>query len=200
MFNTQSRKNARLYLAFVGNVLTGRPVQVPIINRNVPGDVSGWRPESLVILVEEGRRQLDSQRDRLRHTTERAQVLLGISLALLGFGVSVFEPVLRDADGIGRVAVIAAWAVGFAVSLLAVAGAAASIVSRADLTTIDATRMSTWEEPVISQLAADYATAVILGENTVAARALMLRMATRVTVVAAFLLVAARVAAEVRFA
>ena len=189
-------QSAWLFWSFIRSLLLGSPLRVPAVNPNAARSIRGrgWQPESVAALIEEGRRQLDHQTDRMQHVTDRAQVLLGIALVVVAFGADTLN-VVSDDQGRSEQASTGLWALGFLAALVAALAAGSIIVVKAMFGQTDTTMISHWDEPVLEQLADDYADTVIDGENVVAARVLMLRKSTRVTLFAGGLLALARVAA-----
>jgi hypothetical protein len=175
---TWKQKDINSTLAFVLALLFGGSVIPERLNPNEPADLSGLSPESLRLIVEQGRRQLDAQSERFRHTTDRAQTLLTVSLVALAFVAGILSRV-TSTNGAQRVIAATFWAVGIVLVLLGATAAAAVIVVRADFSAIDTTQMTHWSEPVLPDLASDHARSVIRGENTVAARVTLFRQATR---------------------
>lgn len=165
--------------AFVLALLLGGRVTPTPLNRNSPGPIATFNDADCKLLIEEGRRQLDSQADRFKHTTDRAQVLLTASLVVVAFVAGILHRV-SQAGGRHGVFALAIWAAGAAFTIVGLAAAASVIVVRADFDAIDTTVMSNWEDrPILQKLAGDYAKVVVLGETTIAARVTMFRLATR---------------------
>jgi len=182
-------REIRLTWAFVLAMLFGGAARPTSVNPNRPGDVSKFGEDSLRLLVEEGRRQLQEQTDRFTHATERAQALLTVGIVVLGFVSATFQHA-NDAWEFFRVAALTLWVLGLALTLVGLAAAAAVIVVQAEFKAVDTTQASTWTPPIDRRLAADYVEAVVLGETTVAARVTVFQQATRLVswgaVVAAF--------------
>ena len=146
--------NTGLLRAFLWSVLVGGTVSPALENPNSPGDMAGFDEESLRIVIEEGRRQVDSQSERFRHATDRGQVVLTVALALLGFLAAQLDRVSKvHAD---RLWVFwAVWGAAALVSLIGTAAAAAAVVVKADFLAVDTTQISTWTSPVLRELARD---------------------------------------------
>jgi hypothetical protein len=190
---TDRLRKSQLFWSFLRALVTGHGVDEPEVNTNLPGNLAGWDDDSLRQLIDEGRRQIDRQAERFTHTTDRAQILLGIGLVVIAFGTSLFSDV-RGTDGLVEVLASGLWLIGTGTAVCGTLGAGSVIVARAVFANVDSTHISTWSPPVLAQLARDYAQAVITGENTLAARVQMLRSSTRVILHAAVLLTFARVA------
>lgn len=179
-----------LLRAFLWSILVGGTVAPILPNPNSPGDMSGFDEESLRLVIEEGRRQLDSQAERFRHATDRAQVLLTVALALLGFLAAQIDH-LDGLHGYRHWLFWAAWGLAVLLALTGTAAAAATVVVKADFDAVDTTQISAWTPPVLRQLADDYAHVVRTGEVTVAARVTIFRQATRIIVWSAIISAAA---------
>lgn len=177
--------------AYVLALLFGGPVGVPKVNPNQPGDLEQFEPEDLRLVIDEGRRQLADQAVSFRHVTDRGQVLTTVSLAVLAFWAASGRSFSDDTwtATLGQVL----WAGGGVLAIIGVAASASVVVVQATFTAVDTTEITTWEPPVLRRLAADYAGAVVNGENTVASRVTLFRQATRI-VVWASVLVASSVA------
>ncbi|MGZ6609192.1 MAG: hypothetical protein ACXVFI_19245 [Solirubrobacteraceae bacterium] len=172
------QKNMNSTVAFVLALLFGGSVSPERLNPNEPADLTALSADSLHLVVEQGRRQLDAQSERFRHVTDRAQTLLTVSLVALAFVAGTLSRI-NNTHGSQRIVATTVWAVGLLLVLLGIATAAAVIVVRAPFSAVDTTQMTTWSEPVLTQLATDHAKSVILGETTVAARVTLFRQATR---------------------
>jgi hypothetical protein len=156
---------------------------VLVADRNEPGDMNRWSDEELLILVEEGRRQLDRQHDDLERIRGRAQVLLAFGLALEGSIAALQSQLVSH----GPCWVWILWILGLLAGGWSVLGAGATSVVRADMTMIHAAALSRYEPPVLSKLAADYAATMMEGENQLATRLTNLRHAVAWLLIAAFL-------------
>lgn len=150
---------------------------------NKPGDLEGWSPEDLELLVEEGRRQTDRQTADLERVRGRAQVLLALSLALTGAAASLID----DVDVAGHVAIWGFWILAIAFGGWALLGAAATATVAAEPEIIHASVLSRYDPPIQDQLAADYAAIVIKGENELAVRLTDLRWGVTHLLVAALM-------------
>lgn len=154
--------------------------------------MTDWSNEERRLLIDEGRRQLDRQRDDLERIRTRAQVLFAASLALGGVVASLYDAI-RDAS---CTVVWVLWAVALLLAAWSAAGAAATAVVRADMEVIHVAVLSRREPPIESELAADYAAAVRAGENAVAVRLTNLRWAVSYLLAAALLTLASWVTAS----
>jgi hypothetical protein len=174
----KQQKDINSTVAFILALLFGGSVTPDRLNPNEPADLGQLTPVSLQLIVDQGRRQLDAQSERFRHVTDRAQTLLTVSLVALAFVAGIVTRI-SGSHGAQRVFATIGWAVGLLLVLVGIAAAAAVIVVKAEFSAVDTTQMTHWSEPVLTQLAADHAKSVILGENTVAARVTLFRQATR---------------------
>ena len=170
-----------LTVAFACGLLFGGAVTPTMTNPNSAGDMDKFTEADLNLTIDEGRRQLDVQSARLENVQGRAQTLLAIALAALGFVVASFGR-LSHVHGTRHHVALAVFVIAMAVVVLGVACAAAVVVVRADFDQTDATQVSRLESPIIRHVAVDYANAVKVGEVTVATRVTLFRMATRYTV------------------
>lgn len=137
----------------------------------VPGDLDEWDEYSLQIMIDEGRRQLDSLAAQFEQTRSRGQYLFTLGLALL----------VTMAAGAARYneyfAVFVIWFIGYLLLVVAVLGAAAIVAAPGQLGGIDAVLLSrTSAETDISRvLATAYSRAVIISADSVRVRHSLLR-------------------------
>ena len=171
-------REVRLTLGFVLALVLGGRMDPPIVNQNVSGTMAGFGAADYSLVIDEGRRQIDSQSERFKHATDRAQTTLTIGLIVLGFVAGIFQRA-NNADDWHRAVGLALWFIASCLSVSGIAAAASVIVVRADFMRVDTTQMTHWASPIQQQLAADYAEAVVLGESTIAARVNVFRQATR---------------------
>jgi hypothetical protein len=183
-----------LACTFIAALLFERRVKPTFENSNQVCDLGQLDPESLRLIVDEGRRQAEDQVNRFRHTTDRAQILLSVSLAAMAFWVGSFALVSRTADW-ERVVTAALWTVGGIGLMSGLAAAAGVVVVKASFDQVDTTQMTSWKDSVLRRLAADYADAVRRGEVTVADRVTAFRQATRLVVWGALLVAMASIVA-----
>lgn len=129
--------------------------------------------------------QSTAQNDRFRHATDRGQLMVTVDLALLGFLAALLHQVL-EVHGDRKWWALGVWCAAALLAVIGTAAATAVMAVKATFSGIDTTQITTWDPPVLRQLAADYAKAVRVGEMTVALRVTIFRQATRVSVLAAF--------------
>lgn len=135
-------------------------------DRNEPGTLGGWSSDDRALLIEEGRRQLDRHGAEIERVRTRGQVLFAIAIALIGSTASLLEKVDSSSSAFGWLI----WGSAIMVGVWATLGSAAvaTVAARADM--IHTTVLSRYAPPVEGSLAADYAAAVVAGENAVAVR------------------------------
>lgn len=150
---------------------------------NCPGDLSGWGEEDLMILVDEGRRQLDRQHEDLERIRGRSQVLLAFGLALEGAVASLQQSIVKTDDLFAW----SLWVFALVAGAWSILGAAATSVVRADMQMIHAAVLSRRKAPILLDLAGDFAAIVMQGENQLATRLTNLRHAVMWLLIAALL-------------
>ncbi len=170
-----------LTAAFIAGLLFGWEVKGEQESPNHPGDVTEFDELSLRLVVEEGRRQIDNQSERFKHTTDRAQVVVTVSLLALPFWVGLFSLARKSRHWQEWVSG-GLWVLAGFLLVCGLAAAAAVAVTKANFEAIDTTQITTWDPPVLRRMAMDYAGAVRLGEGTVADRVTVFRQATRLLV------------------
>lgn len=167
--------------AFVLALVFGGSVTPTLRNPNEPGTLDNHTDDDLRTIIDEGRRQLDNATANFEHVQGRAQSLLTVALAVLGFTAGAWRP-LQESDGTQRVIATVLFGAAATFAVLGVAAAAAVIAVRADFDQVDTTQVSNMPSPVLRELALDYASCVKRGEITLATRVTVFRMATRYTV------------------
>lgn len=145
-----------------------------------PGALEAWSADELSVLIDEGRRQLDTQASRLDSVRTRAQIVLTTCIAVLALVAGGLRTI-ADAESI---CAFSLWSIGVAADVLAALGAAAVIVVRKDMGNIHATAVSQLEPPILQELAASYARTVRVGERTIAREVTVLRDAVLLSLVA----------------
>jgi hypothetical protein len=137
--------------------------------------------DELDIIIDEGRRQIDTQVRRIEYASTRAQILLVFAIAVIGYIASKFaaagqlEQPWKD---------VSRWLMLVGLGLLAygAAGSGAVLTTRVTLTRPDTTDLANGGAGVRKRLAVDYAESVILGENTAASRITNLRISVLLVV------------------
>jgi hypothetical protein len=171
-------RHVRLAPAFLLSLLLGGPVSALRQNPNQPENIGTFDDADLQFVVDEGRRQIDAQRSDFEHVQSRAQSLLAVGLAVLGFSAGGLGWLTR-VHGATYAADLLLWIVAFGVVLIGVGLSASVVVVQANFDRIDTTQMTRWTTPVLRSLAEDYAKSVRVGEITVADRVTVFRLATR---------------------
>lgn len=152
----------RAYLFQVRGLIPGIEVPSLIVHRLTPGDLDGWGPEDLLLLVENARHQLDRQRNDIEAVRQRAQFLFSTCLGALGlFGLAAAQ--FAQSLGWFCLALFAGSLV-----LAAMLGAAGVVVARKELRIVDSAHLSSISPPVLKILAKGSAGSVATGENTLA--------------------------------
>ena len=154
------------------------------LTKNDPsaGDIESLSQDEWELVVEEGRRQLDAQADRLQHVQGRAQALLTVCLALLAVVVGGYGRIRDESGEFDCWPRVVLWIVGAGLVVVGLALSAAVIAVRADFDQIDTTTLTQKPRPLWRETAKEYANAVKRGEVTVADRVTVYRLATRYTV------------------
>lgn len=146
------------------------------------GDVEQWSDDELGLLISEGQRALDDQRNRFAQIRATAQVVLPIAVALVVVFGSELRGVVAEPTHWVRYTMYAAWAVGTGLVLLAALGAAAVLVVRSDFGSILPTALSQESPPVRRVLARAYAEQTPTGETTCGTRLTVIRDAVMLLV------------------
>lgn len=165
---------------FVWAMLLGGEVKPTHENPNRPGDLSDFDDASLRLLIEEGREQAQRQNERFRHATDRAQILLTVDLALLGFLAALLHHLL-GLHGTREIISVVIWAASVAAVVFGTAAATGVVIVAARFGGIDTTIISNMSPPVMRELASSYASSVRIGELTADLRVTAFRQATRIT-------------------
>jgi hypothetical protein len=154
-----------MYLAHLRGLWPGAKVPCFRMHPSSPNDIEGWGVEDRQVLIEEGRRQLDAQRDQSEQIRGRAQFLFttAIGLAAVSFaGRPTVFAAKSDAP-------LTIWSLGLLLTMLGLFGTASVIVARKEFGSIDASLMTIqYEPPVPPKLAASYSRQVQRGADTVA--------------------------------
>lgn len=172
--------------ALLLGLLFGGRVIPRLTNPNHVGEMRDFETADFDILIEEGRRQVDSQVEAFKHVQARSQLLFTAGLAVLAFVAGGLGRTY-DVDGLLKILCFFLLVPAGVLVFSGVGVAAAVIVVRADFVQVDTTQLSTWNVPLKPRLATDYADAVRIGEITVASRVTAFRTATRQTIWGAYL-------------
>lgn len=156
--------------------------------RHVAKPVKGWSAESLYALIEESRREHDSQKSSLDRILSRSQFLFTTDLALLAFYGTVASAVWVDSSlawavCLQRVLIVAAGLV----LVLSLLGSASLIASRKPFEGVSAVVMSKWEMFDLEHLANDYTGSLATGDMTNNVHLSVFGSVVRMTLLAALL-------------
>lgn len=143
------------------------------LDLNKAGDISAWSSSDIRLLIEEGRRQVDTQHEDLERVRSRAQAVLAIGLVLEGTAGSLRAAV----DSAHATYLWVLWIVALLFVAWGVLGSAATAVVRADMQVIHAAVLSRRAGNVERCLAEDYAEMVAQGEDQIGTRLINLRIA-----------------------
>lgn len=163
-----------LYFGAVAQLLmTGRaPATLDTYGGSSPTQLEGWSDEQLTLMLDEGRRQLDSFNGRFDSLRTRAQWLFTTILALLVFVGGQLDTL------IGRhVLLQLGWYLGAVLLVVALLGAASVFLGTAQLGSVDTVLLSA-EDPsqnMLEVLARSYPKAVVVSANTFRSRFTILR-------------------------
>lgn len=137
----------------------------------VPGDLNDWKEEDLHLVIEEGRRQLDSLATQFEQARSRGQYLFTLGLALL---VTTAAGATRFNENL---IVFVIWFIGFLLLVVAVLGAAAIVVAPGQLGGVDSVLLSrtSADADIVRELAAAYPRAVVTSADSVRVRHSLLR-------------------------
>lgn len=169
----------RQSIALVGAFVGGKEYRSPNVNANKAPEVlpDGVSAVAAQTLIDEGRRQLAAQGGRLSNIQGRAQHLLTITLAEVGFlGVNL----TNASETISTLLI----GVGLLLALCASALAGATSVVAATFDAPDTTQLAhrAAQGDFLQGLGLEYARAVIVGEDAVADRLTHFRRASRLAV------------------
>lgn len=174
----------RMYFHQIKGVWAGHPVKSWQVHTIAPASAEGWLREDQILLIEEGRRQLDDQRSTLENLRARGQYLVTSNIAL----VALYATLLTTTIALASVAAFVTWLVGVAVLVLSTLGGTAVLVGAKALGGVDTAKFSQSTDSPAAALADAYANCVGLGENTVATQITVFRDAVALTLVAVLLL------------
>lgn len=160
---TWNKRRCPLSTAFLLALVLGGRVEPELPNPNEPGSIDNLSDDDARLLVEEGRRQLDSQQQRFTNVQARAQALLTIALAVLAFAANAIENVATSTGGFAVGVERLLTAIAMLLVLAGVGLAAAINVVRADFDQTDTTQISRWSAPLLPNVAADYTKVVRRG-------------------------------------
>jgi hypothetical protein len=172
----------RVYLTYCAALF--RPgVAVPVFEAPAmfTADLTGVSDPDLMLVIEEGRRQLDRQYADLERTRGRVGTALTVGFAALA-AVAGLGPTALD----GPRPSLILWLLSAVFIILGIAGAGAVLTAQARLGAVYTNLYA--KSPSRDVLAQTYAEAAQVGEVTIAARVTVLRDATLLLVLGAWLL------------
>ena|SRR6266699_194129 len=155
---------AMVYVRYLLGLWPGRALPTFEVHEAEPGNMESWSDDDTVLVVQEGRRQLDRQSSDLESIRSRAQFLFTTCLGLLALTFAGTKTLTAT----HRWWVLVPWSVSLLSTVVSLLGCTAVIVGRKEMGAVDSTRLSRQRSPVLPTLAASYARAVRVGENTVA--------------------------------
>jgi hypothetical protein len=137
-----------------------------------PTDLEGWGDDQLLLILEEGRRQLAEFNDRFDGLRVRAQWLFTTILALLVFVSGQLEHLTNR-----HWTFFVAWFLGAILLVVALLGSAAVFLATAQLGSVDTVKLSAENpaEDLVALLARSYPKMVVISANTCRARFTILR-------------------------
>ncbi|MGM0931162.1 MAG: hypothetical protein ACQEXN_15860 [Actinomycetota bacterium] len=165
----ETKQEAIVYMDHVLGLLPGRNVHYFAVDQGKPGDMAGWDATDKILLIEQGRIQLERQRQDLENIRQRAQFLFTTTLGTIGL-VSLGFPQLATHSG-----ALILWFLGVTVLVMAMLGAAGVVVAKKLLREIHTSLLSMQASPLYDALAIAYAGSISQGENTVATQITVFR-------------------------
>jgi hypothetical protein len=179
---TNLKQEARIYLRHVlALFLPGIYVPVFEAYRIEPSPLDGWQDQDFNLLIDEGRRQLDVQREELERVRARGQFLFTTAGALLAVMLGFGRRVVRHES----ITLFLLWSFGALLVTLGLLGAASLMTARGEFGAIDTRLLSATRPPVLEDLARAYPEQVGPGENTLATRIAVFRDAATLVVLGA---------------
>lgn len=134
------------------------------VHSRTSGALDGWQTRDFDLLIEQGRLQLNRQRQDLENIRSRGQFLFTSALGVLGLIGFALPEIARSVDGLAFVL----WITSGALTLITILGAAAVVVARKTVGEVDASILSRVDSPIEETLARAYGDSISEGENTVA--------------------------------
>jgi len=154
-----------VYFGYVSHLLLpGRRVPSYFEEQHFQASLPNWPDADLQLLIDEGRRQADSQGATLLEVRGRAQWLFTGALAVVT-ALAAAASVVLTSPCLTWEKVL--WFVSISIVGYAALGAAAVITVRGDFGAILASELSTRKPPLLPSVAKDYAEMLEIGDNTV---------------------------------
>lgn len=139
------------------------------------GSLTGWSPDDLQLLVEEGRRTLDYQQGQFDRIRTTAQVVLPLSIALLALVAAELTSLIDPLASCPSVLWYVGWSIGTILVLLSGLGAAAVLSVKSGFGTVFPPLLSQCAPPILPILARAIAEEVPTGERTLGTRLTVMR-------------------------
>lgn len=151
-------------------------------------DLASWEHDELDLLIEQGKYQLERQRNHLRDLQTHSQVLLTTALGALLFAINRLSGTLRSEsnNAITWTSILLIIAALFL--FIGALGVASNVAAKNLLGTIDITLLSNVEPPRKLAVAQAYLEYVIPGENTLVTRSAIFRIAIMFLLIGTMLL------------
>ena len=149
-----------------------------------PGDTSDWPEDSLNMLLEEGKRQIESQRNDLENLKSRCQFLLTIGIATLALAAATF------ADAKDSRITLGLWSAAILLLLVGMLGAAANLGTKDTFRIADIVVLSETRPLFPSSLVTEYCQMVKDSFDLLATRYIIYRKAVLLQILASLILLA----------
>lgn len=178
-----SRKGWCIYLSHCLALLVpmAKPPRITAHTRE-PGDTSDWPEDGSSMLLEEGRRQIESQRSDLENLKSRCQFLLTIGIVTLALAAATFAEA-KD----GRIT-LGLWAAAILLLLVGMLGAAANLGTIDAFQITDIVELSDKAPLSLNNLVAEYYQVVKDSFDLVATRYIIYRKAILLQILASLIL------------
>lgn len=176
----------------------GRSTKLPNAYREVQnGNIENWPSESLEVVIDQGRRQLDTNHALIESSRRRGQYLVGLATAVLGLSA------LRITDVVDSILTFTIWSAGVFCAFAALLVAYAIVCARAELGSVDTILLSREDGLDTAELkrvvAESYLEQVATSVNTANAWLTVLQDGIRLVVFSAvFVIVSLILAATIR--
>lgn len=157
-------RGAEIYMSYVSCLIqpSKTPSQVAMKLPN-PSPVAGMTPDEMLLVVEEGRRQIDRQRSDLQNIRTRAQWMLTIMIAA---SVALTKAIVSTNSDCLWLLIL--WIAGMLLTTLAILGTTALIVVAAPIGGMNTAQMGGIQGQGIEALADSYTNTTDVGETTLA--------------------------------
>lgn len=178
-----ARREIAVYLAHCGAIF--RPgYSPPLFEQPAPfeGSLASSDDDHLVLVIEEGRRQLDRQLGDLERIRSRSAVLVTVGIAEIGILSAGMKQTFEAGPWTFSVWILSSVAV-----VLGLLGAAAILTASARFGRIETQMVAVLSPPARYKIAEGYADSTGLGECTVATRLTVFRSAVMLLIVAAII-------------